>query len=187
MAIGHMGSVYVNEVYTPLYYLDALAKVSEPIRNQIETHFIGRVSREAAGLLERSGAQIRQPGFMPHRKALDYLRDEIDYALLIVGSKSAYSGKLFEYMASGKPILAITPQDGAIARLLRETGAGWSADPGDGNAIRDMLLRAFDALHEASFPVQRNMEAIRRFERPRLVAQLVRETGMVPEEANDSA
>ena len=34
------------------------------------------------------------------------------------------SGKVFEYLAAERPILAVVPPDGAAAELIRETGAG---------------------------------------------------------------
>ena len=34
------------------------------------------------------------------------------------------SGKVFEYLAAERPILAVVPPDGAAAALIRETGAG---------------------------------------------------------------
>ena len=39
------------------------------------------------------------------------------------------SAKLFEYLAAGRPILAVVPPDGEAAELVRETGAGSSSRP----------------------------------------------------------
>ena len=49
------------------------------------------------------------------------------------------SGKVFEYVAVGRPILAAVPPDGAAAELIRETGAGIVAPPDDVDAIRAAL------------------------------------------------
>jgi glycosyltransferase involved in cell wall biosynthesis len=49
------------------------------------------------------------------------------------------SGKVFEYLAVGRPILAAVPPDGAAADLIRATGAGVVAPPDDTVAIRDAL------------------------------------------------
>ena len=57
--------------------------------------------------------------------------------------KGVLSGKVFEYIAVGRPILAIVPPDGAAAELIRETGAGVVAPPDDPAAIR----AALDELH----------------------------------------
>jgi glycosyltransferase involved in cell wall biosynthesis len=49
------------------------------------------------------------------------------------------SGKVFEYVAVGRPILAAVPPDGAAAELIRETGAGVVAPPDDPVAIGEAL------------------------------------------------
>ena len=53
------------------------------------------------------------------------------------------SGKVFEYLAAGRPILAVVPPDGAAAELIRETGAGVVVAPDDVEGIR----AALHALH----------------------------------------
>ena len=50
---------------------------------------------------------------------------------------------MFEYIAGGRPILAVVPPDGAAAELIRETGAGVVAAPDDTEGIR----AALEALH----------------------------------------
>ena len=54
------------------------------------------------------------------------------------------SGKVFEYVAVGRPILAAVPPDGAAAELIRETGAGIVAPPDDVDAIRAALTTLHD-------------------------------------------
>ena len=54
------------------------------------------------------------------------------------------SGKVFEYLAAERPILAAVPPDGAAAALIRETGAGVVAPPDDVEALK----RALAELHE---------------------------------------
>ena len=50
------------------------------------------------------------------------------------------SGKVFEYLAAERPILAAVPPDGAAAELIRETGAGVVAAPDDVDALREALV-----------------------------------------------
>ena len=50
------------------------------------------------------------------------------------------SGKVFEYIAAGRPILAVVPPDGAAAQLIRETGAGVVVAPDDVDAIKAALV-----------------------------------------------
>jgi glycosyltransferase involved in cell wall biosynthesis len=53
--------------------------------------------------------------------------------------RGVLSGKVFEYVAVGRPILAAVPPDGAAADLIRETGAGVVAPPDDLEAIVSAL------------------------------------------------
>jgi glycosyltransferase involved in cell wall biosynthesis len=54
---------------------------------------------------------------------------------------------VFEYLAAGRPILAVVPPDGAAAELVRETGAGLVVAPDDVAGIRD-ALRELHARHQ---------------------------------------
>ena len=58
--------------------------------------------------------------------------------------KGVLSGKVFEYVAVGRPILALVPPDGAAAELIRETGAGIVVPPDD----QDAIVTALRELHE---------------------------------------
>jgi hypothetical protein len=49
------------------------------------------------------------------------------------------SGKVFEYLAAERPVLAAVPPDGAAADLIRETGAGIVAAADDVPALAAAL------------------------------------------------
>jgi hypothetical protein len=54
------------------------------------------------------------------------------------------SGKVFEYLAAERPILAVVPPDGAAAGLIRETGAGVVVAPDDIDGIERELTALRD-------------------------------------------
>jgi glycosyltransferase involved in cell wall biosynthesis len=86
--------------------------------------------------------------YVPRRESLR-LQRESDALLLLIPEargrgRGVLSGKVFEYLAAERPILAVVPPDGAAAQLIRDTGAGVVAAPEDEEAIRDALL----SLHE---------------------------------------
>jgi glycosyltransferase involved in cell wall biosynthesis len=72
-------------------------------------------------------------GFVPHREVVQQmLQSDI---LLLFADASRYwatvlHGKLFEYIASGVPILAIAPE-GAAVELIRRSATGCAVHPGD--------------------------------------------------------
>ena len=58
-------------------------------------------------------------------------------------SKGIVTGKVFEYLASQRPILAIGRVDGDIAEIVTETGAGSIFDFNDLSGIKEYLSTSF--------------------------------------------
>lgn len=163
------GTVY--NAATPSFHLDGLDRLPEAMRADFETRMVGRVSPDQAPLLEGRASCVRQVGFVPQAEALAHM-EEADYLMLTMIDKEHQPGKAFEYLATGKPILAYTPPDSELAQLIRETGSGWCADPNDAAAIDAMLRRAWAARRgEVELP-RRNPEAVALYERPRQAAMV---------------
>lgn len=167
--ISHVGTVYAAS--SPRPFLDALDELPEEIRQGIEMRFVGRVAHEEAPYLQNRQSTIRCLGFLPHCQALEEM-SKADYLLVIMNDGPSVTGKIFEYLATGKPILAITPEGGELARLVRETGCGWSAPPDNRAAIRALIQAAYErATNSRGDFHQPNWEAIRRYERSRLARE----------------
>lgn len=93
------------------------------------------------------GDRVELIDYVPRRESLR-LQKESDALLLLIPEaggrgRGVLSGKVFEYLAAERPVLAVVPPDGAAAQLIRDTGAGVVAPPEDVDAIRDALV----ALH----------------------------------------
>ena len=54
--------------------------------------------------------------------------------------RGVLTGKIYEYLAAERPILAVVPFDGAAAQLVRDSGAGVVVAPDDVEAMREALL-----------------------------------------------
>ena len=115
----------------------------------VVTRFLGdfrEADRKWADGLEL-GDRLELIPYAPRSESLALQRDSEALLLLIPEAdgrgKGVLSGKVFEYIAVGRPILAVVPPDGAAAELIRETGAGVVAPPDDPSAIR----AALDELH----------------------------------------
>src|SRR5262249_26037875 len=85
----------------------------------------------AANILDR----MELIPYAPHRRSLELQRDSEALLLLIPDAggrgRGVLSGKVFEYLAAERPILAVVPEEGAAAELLRATGAGVVVAPDD--------------------------------------------------------
>ena len=86
--------------------------------------------------------------YAPRQASLELQRDSEALLLLIPDAggrgKGVLSGKVFEYLAAERPILAAVPPDGAAAELIRETGAGVVAPPDDVEALKGALQELHD-------------------------------------------
>ena len=174
LIVTYFGSVYGNSVYSPKQYLDAVDALNGV---RIESRFIGRVAAEAAAFFSGRRGSVRQLGFMPQAEGLRYL-EETDLLLLIASDRTTHAGKLFDYLATGKPILALSPPDGEIARVLRETRTGQCVDPGDRGAIQRALVDAYQRLRSGTLYNEPDWNAIEAYAWPNLVASLARRTGI---------
>jgi len=89
------------------------------------------------------GDRLELIPYVPRRRSLELQRDSEALLLLIPEAggrgKGVLSGKVFEYLAAERPVLAVVPPDGAAADLIRETGAGIVVAPDDPAAIREAL------------------------------------------------
>jgi glycosyltransferase involved in cell wall biosynthesis len=90
------------------------------------------------------GDRIEFLGDVSRRRSLELQRDSEALLLLVPESggrgRGVLTGKIFEYLAAERPILAVVPSDGAAARLVQDTGAGVVVPPDDVEAIREALL-----------------------------------------------
>jgi len=139
--ITHTGSFFGQR--NPRAFLSALASSG---LDDVVARFVGdfrSVDREWVEELDL-GDRLELLDYLPHRRALELQRDSEANLLLLPEAagrgKVVPSGKIFEYLAAERPILAAVPTDGAAAKLVRETGAGIVVGPEDEKGIREALV-----------------------------------------------
>ena len=95
--------------------------------------------------------------------------------LILTGYKDAEGflpGKLFEYLATGIPVLGVGPVEGDAAVLLQETGGGVMVDSQDTKGQRRILQDNYQKWRSSSASVVK-AHVDTRFSRRRLTGQLV--------------
>jgi glycosyltransferase involved in cell wall biosynthesis len=151
LRIVHTGSFFGQRSPRPFCEaLRALLEARPDLLGRIEARFLGELRPDDqawAGTLGLGDA-LRLDGFVPHSQALAAMKDA-DVLLLLVpraGGRglSVLSGKVYEYLAAERPLLALVPPEGAAAALVRDTSAGIVADPDDVPAITAALGRLAD-------------------------------------------
>jgi len=180
LVVAYLGTLYANPVYSPQPYLAALDLLAPEWRARFETRFIGRIEPAAEAFVSRSSARLVRTGFLPQQQAFREL-ERSHCLLLLIGSLSVHSGKLFEYLATGLPILAIAPRGSEVERVIAETRAGWCVPPDNpaliAQALRDIYAAATDAPCATSFAP--DAAAVSAYSRERLTIEFARATGLL--------
>ncbi|HXF59211.1 MAG TPA: glycosyltransferase [Candidatus Saccharimonadales bacterium] len=134
---------------------------------------IGPRERERYGL----GETLEFAPSEPHIDSLVSMRRAGALALLGHGGSAdslLYTGKIYEYLTSGRPVLAIL-DEGPAAELVRSSGGGIVVRPGDVpgtlNVLREWLA-AFRAGKDLAVQVSPTQNTA--WERPKLAAQAAR-------------
>ena len=122
--------------------LNLLAERAPSVASRIELHLAGVLSDADRQVAEGCAVTVRMPGYLPHDESIALLRSA-DLLFLPMhdlppGRRSSIvPGKTYEYLASGRPILAAVPP-GDARDLLRRAGALVCA-PSDSGAMADAI------------------------------------------------
>ena len=121
------------------------------------------------------GSIVEQTGYLSYQQALYSNLDSSLLFLLVGGSdkaKFAYTGKIFDYLRSGRPILAIAQSGGTVDRLLQETGHGQAFSSTQIPEIKAMILEEYRKWLSGEPQPPLHSPLIEQFERKRLTGQL---------------
>ena len=144
--LGQTGDPFVSDKFT-LTYLGVLFKVRNPeclwqalgelvaedirFAEKLQVKLIGQVDKEVTQTITRNGLKdhvVLSP-YIPHDQVADALHQSSVLLLPLMSNDESDTlglipAKVFEYMASGRPILCIGPTNGDTAKILTETNSG---------------------------------------------------------------
>ncbi len=112
----------------------------DSFRKRLKIKLVGKTDTQIIAAIEAAGlgANLIDLGYLPHNKAVEEqrnasvlilpLRKEPEY-------KAVLPGKLFEYLASWRPVLGIGQTDGAMAMILDQTKTGKVIDWNDKDSL----------------------------------------------------
>ena len=112
---------------------------------------------------------------LPHQKGLVELSKSQVLLLPLNNApnvKGILTGKMFEYIALQRPILALGPTDADFAKILKETNSGVSLDFGDVQGIKVALQNYFQLFKENKLNVE--SKSYEKYSRKNLAAQFVK-------------
>jgi glycosyltransferase involved in cell wall biosynthesis len=141
----HTGALSGPRGRDPLPLLRALRELvdDEPeLRGRLQLIVAGRSEEDELALVREAGVGdiVRHLGYLPRPEALALQRAAGTLVLITSRDRCEATGKLYEYMAAGRPIIALAEGNEA-ARIVAETNTGVLVSPDDSAAI-SVALRA---------------------------------------------
>jgi len=172
--ITHAGSLYGPR--NPTTFLQAIKMVKNSnleLAKRIKIVFVGKSDVDINLLAKELGiedcVECIQP--VPYEESLQYQVNS-DILLLIPGpGKGTVTGKVFEYMAIGKPIIALTDNDSFVARILKKTNIAFIIEFDNVNEISNVVRNVCELVLKGNLP-KPNKKEINKYDRESLTEKL---------------
>ncbi|WBW99446.1 glycosyltransferase family 4 protein [Oceanirhabdus sp. W0125-5] len=147
-------------------------------RDKIRIEFCGNIGNAHKGKVDffkdKYPQLISIKNYLPHKESLKNLMTGSAVLLIIDGGKGSrgiYTGKIFEYIRSGKPIIAIVP-DGVARDLIIKTKTGYCAYPNDIDEIEKNIYNLYTKFYKGEKLADSNLNEIKKYSRKNLSKQL---------------
>jgi glycosyltransferase involved in cell wall biosynthesis len=129
----------LSEAYPLQGFLNAIATLRDK-GESIKLRFVGSVSpgRKNLILSKIRKSDVEFINYVDHVSAIKYMNESSALLLIIPDHSSSMSiltGKIFEYIASGKPIICLGPKAGDAAAVIEKSSAGLTFEYNDTDSI----------------------------------------------------
>lgn len=134
----------LSEKYPIGGLLEAFGRI-KPIYPDLKLRFVGAIPENIKGkiLSEISGSSVEFIPYTHHDQAINYMISSTLLLLVIPehkGNQNIITGKIFEYIASGRQVLCLGPADGDAAEILEKSNSGKCFSYTDAGNIEDFIL-----------------------------------------------
>jgi glycosyltransferase involved in cell wall biosynthesis len=151
----HTGALSGPRGRDPLPLLRALRELVDDapeLRGRLRLIVAGRSEEDELALVREAGVSdiVRHLGYLPRSEALALQRAAGTLVLITSHDRCEATGKLYEYMAAGRPIIALAEGNEA-ARIVAETNTGALVSPDDSAAITRALRAALSGELERAY------------------------------------
>ena len=173
--IGMMNSDRNHEILWKV--LSELVVEHEGFDSDLELKFVGKVAHAVTASVEKYNLQAYSNfiGYVEHHSVLEHQRAAQVLLLSannVPSAKGITTGKVFEYLQSRRPILAIAPTDGDLAEILRTTNSGVTVDFDDKKRLKAAILDFYASFKSGSLQIESSN--IEQYHRKNLTQELVR-------------
>jgi glycosyltransferase involved in cell wall biosynthesis len=120
---------------------------------------------------------FEEKGYVPHKQAVALLQSAHIFLLTIAHSKQRElitTGKIFEYMAARRPILAVVPPKGSAAQFVNRLNAGKVVSPDNIPEIKEGLFHFYQKFENKKIVSDVKREDLKSFERKDLTHKLAK-------------
>ena len=175
--ITHFGAF--NRDRNPSFLWKALGELSgssPEFKKSLRIQLIGQTDERIIQDLEQNNLQgnIILTGHMPHKKGLELLAASQVLLLPLNNAPNVQGilpGKMYEYMALKRPILAIGPTHADFAKIISETKSGKALDFNDLEGMKSVISDYFDSYKKNQLFVK--SDSFENYSRKNLAKRLV--------------
>ncbi|WP_166926019.1 glycosyltransferase family 4 protein [Flavobacterium poyangense] len=175
--LAHIGSFLSDR--NPRFLWESLTELLEEVpdfKSHLELKLIGAVSQEVLDAIKEFnlGAYLNLLGYVSHNEAIAHQKKSQVLLLIEINSEDTRSiipGKLFEYMVSNRPIIAIGPQGSDFSDIIKETNTGVFFDYSEKTKLKSVILDFYNQYLEGK--LQANGVGLQQYSRKNLTKQLV--------------
>lgn len=139
--------------------LGELVKEDDGFSKNLKINLIGQIDSSVIRSIEQQGlgGHVSLSPYVPHDQVSAVHRRSTLLLLFLMPdsvprAKGLLTGKLFEYMASGRPILCIGPEDGDAAHILKETHAGQTVSFEEKEKMKEVVKDLYHRYLENGLP-----------------------------------
>ena len=145
--------------------LGELVKEDEEFSKKLKIKLIGQIDNSVIRSIKEQGLSgyVALSPYVPHDQVSEVHRSSTLLLLFLMPdseprAKGLLTGKLFEYMASGRPILCIGPEDGDAAHILKETHAGQTVNFEDKKKMKEVIKDLYQKYLKNGLPSNESQE-----------------------------
>ncbi len=174
--LAHIGSLTKTRNAENLWkVLSELTNENQSLADKLEVKNVGKIDRDIVTSLEEHGLTpyVKRVDYIPHQEVII---EQKKAAVLILlsnntpNTKLMIQGKLFEYLASGRPIICIGPPDGDTAKIIRQSNCGAVFDFNETAGLKKEILKLFKEFSEGKEATK--CKGVQQFERKNLTAKM---------------
>jgi len=175
-SMAHIGSLLSKRNPKILWQvLRDLIKTNKDFAKDFQLHFVGAVSENVLHSIKKYNLSdyVNSIGYISHNESIKYQKKSQILLLIEIDSedtKCIIPGKLFEYMVSNRPILALGPKGSDVEKIIKETNTGNYFYYDDYELLKTTILSHYKAFKNNT--LQSHAIGLQKYSRKSLTASL---------------